>query len=234
MNTPNDSPPENTFGLLREKSLHAELKQWYAQPDDRFEVKVDGYLIDLVRGEQLIEVQTRNFYAMKTKLTRLLDTHPICVVHPIPANRWIVKLDSDGTQSRRKSPKRGRIEDVFREVLRIPHLIPHPNFTLEVLLIHDEEIRRNDGKGSWRRKGWSIFDRRLLEVIETVRFESLTDWVTLLPAELPDEFTVRDVADRLGIKRPLAQKMVYSLRHMEVIQQIGKAGRAYLYTLSSS
>lgn len=232
MTNPDEPTPENVFGMLGEKSLHAELKRWYAQPDDRFEVKVDGYLIDIVHGEQLIEIQTRNFSAMKTKLTRLLSSHQVRVVYPIPAIRWIVKLDKDKTQSRRKSPKRGRVEDVFREVLRIPHLIPHPNFTLDVLLVHDEEIRLNDGKGSWRRKGWSIFDRRLVDVMEQYRFDGIADWVNLLPTELPDEFTVRDVALGLGIKQPLAQKMVYSLRHMGAIEQIGKAGRAYLYAMS--
>ena len=38
------------IGLLNEKPLHASLKQWYARPGDRFEVPVDGYVIDLSRA----------------------------------------------------------------------------------------------------------------------------------------------------------------------------------------
>lgn len=41
------------IGLLNEKSLHASLKQWYAQPGDRFEVAVDGFVIDIVRNDQM-------------------------------------------------------------------------------------------------------------------------------------------------------------------------------------
>ena len=54
---------------------------------------IDGFVIDLVRGEQLIEIQTRSFASMRRKLGRLLETHPIRLVHPIPAVKWIVKLD---------------------------------------------------------------------------------------------------------------------------------------------
>jgi hypothetical protein len=67
---------------------------------------------------------------------------------------------------RRKSPRRGKLEDLFLELVRIPHLINHPNLTLEVLLIREEEIRHADGKGSWRRRGVSIIDHRLLEIID--------------------------------------------------------------------
>ena len=63
---------EHQIGTLNEKSLHAALKEWYALPGDRFEVAVDGFVADIVRGEQLIEIQTRSFPAMKRKLRRLL------------------------------------------------------------------------------------------------------------------------------------------------------------------
>jgi hypothetical protein len=53
------------IGLLNEKPLHASLKQWYARPGDRFEVPVDGFVIDVVRDDLLIEIQTRNFSSLK-------------------------------------------------------------------------------------------------------------------------------------------------------------------------
>ena len=37
------------IGELKEKSLHAALKRWYALPTDGVEVKVEGFIIDLVR-----------------------------------------------------------------------------------------------------------------------------------------------------------------------------------------
>ena len=73
-----------TIGTYQEKSLHAALKDWYASPGDLTEHPVDGYVVDLVRGNELIEIQTRNFAAIKRKLSQLLEEHPVRLVHPIP------------------------------------------------------------------------------------------------------------------------------------------------------
>ena len=65
----------STIGELRERSLHAGLKSWYALPRDRIEVPLEGYVIDLVRPPgTLIEIQTRGFAKLKRKLTRLVDS----------------------------------------------------------------------------------------------------------------------------------------------------------------
>jgi len=104
-----DIPPH--IGTLTEKSLHAALKEWLSRPDDRQEVRVDGFVIDIVRGDTLIEIQTRNFGAMKRKLAQLLSQHPIHLNHPIAVEKWIVRQTENGDDiSRRKSPKRGRAE----------------------------------------------------------------------------------------------------------------------------
>src|SRR5688572_30856194 len=46
---------------------------------------------------------------------------------------------------RRKSPKKGRVEDLFWELVSIPQLLMNPNFSLEVLMISGEEVRRYNG-----------------------------------------------------------------------------------------
>ncbi len=53
----------NGIGTLQENSLHAALKNWYAQPGDQLEIMVDGYVIDLVRGAGYSELKlvTRPF-----------------------------------------------------------------------------------------------------------------------------------------------------------------------------
>lgn len=219
------------IGTLGENSLHAALKGAIAQPGDRFEVPVDGYVIDIVRGEQLIEIQTANFAAMKRKLAKLTRNHPVHVVHPIAAEKWIVKYGPDGKTwlDRRRSPKQGSVFDVFRELVSFPTLMRSGSLTLEVLLTREEEIRVNDGKGSWRRRGWSIADRVLVEVVGRVPLGGPSDFRALLPADLPPEFTTRDLADRLGESVNLMGKMAYCLREMGVIEHVGSRGRSYLY-----
>jgi len=225
------------IGTLSEKSLHAALKDLYTQPGDLTEYSLGGYVVDIVRGAEsgdpqcCIEIQTRSLPKMKKKLTALLDNYPVHVVYPIAIQRFLVRMNEDGViLSRRKSPRHGTVIDVFSELVSFPALACHPNFSLEVLLIHEEEIWLNDGRGSWRRKHWSIHDRRLLEIVERVTLASPADFFALLPAGLPDQFDSKALALALRQPRYLAQKMAYCLREMGLLKVIGKRGNALLYS----
>jgi hypothetical protein len=219
------------IGVLNEKPLHASLKQWYARPGDRFEVAVGGFVIDIVRDDLLIEIQTRNFASIKAKLTQLVHSHQVRLIYPIAQERWIVRSATGhhGPVVRRKSPKRGRWEDLFREMVSIPQLLASRNFSLEVLMIREEEARRYQGKRHWRRGGWAIESRRLLDVLDQRLFQSV-DWRGCLPAGL-ESFTARDLAAAMGTRSDLAQKMAYCLCKARVVELIGKRGRANLYSL---
>jgi hypothetical protein len=218
-------------GTLGEKPLHAALKRWHPEDGDRIEQPVDGFVIDLVRGGVLIEIQTRGFSSMKRKLARLLDGHAVHVVHPIAIEKWIVKLDEAGqVASRRKSPRRGAAVDVFGELVSFPELMAHPNMTLEVLLIREEDVRRFDGRRGWRRKGWVVAERRLLEVVDRLLLDSPSALASLLPDGLPRQFTTADLADTLRRNRRLAQQMTYCLRRVGVISMVGKDGNAIVYS----
>ena len=224
------------ISTLNEKALHAALKGGYARPGDRFEVEVDGYLVDIVRGDTLIEIQTANFTSMKRKLLRLVPRHRVHLVHPIPREKWIVRLakDSDSVLGRRRSPKRGSVEMVFEELVGIPTLITGENFSLEVLFTQEEEVRRKNGvHRAWRRKGWVIEERRLLDVVERRVFQTPDDLAALVPQDIDNPFTTADLADALGIDRALAQRMAYCLREMGAIRAIGKCRNAILYTCAS-
>lgn len=223
------------IGTLTEKSLHADLKRLYAQPDDGLEEAVEGFVVDIVRGKHLIEIQTGGFTPLKRKFARLLLLgYHVHLVHPIPAQKWIVRQDAEGRAlSRRRSPRRGRAVDVFRELVRIPHLLPDPGFTLEVVLTRQEEILRDDGQGSWRRKGWSLHDHRLLEAVDSVSFSSANDYLRYLPGTLPQPFTNRELAGAARIPNHLAQKMTYTLHKAGFLRRSGKNGNAHLYSTES-
>lgn len=210
------------IGTLGEQHLHAALKRWLQESGDRVEVPLDGFVIDLVRGDTLIEVQTRGFASMRRKFDTLLDHHAIRLVHPIAATKWIRKVDADGAEvSRRRSPKRGIVADVCAELVSFPTLLSHPNFTLEVLLIEEEEVRRPDDR-AWRRKGWGIAERRLVDVVDRQQFSSVDDLGRLLPDGLPEPFTTAHLAAGLGRSRHLAQEVAYCLREAGVIAVAGR------------
>lgn len=224
----------NHIGSLNEKSLHASLKAWYRQPGDRMEVTVDGFVIDLVRDDLLIEVQTGNFSAIKRKMMTLTSNHPVRLIYPIAREKWIVKQDAAGEPvGRRKSPKRETCLNMFTELVSFPHLLAHTNFSLEIVSIQEEEVRRFDKRQGWRRHGWVTHERHLLHVLDQRLFSVPEDCGKLLPSELPDPFTTKDLAQTLDIPRWLAQKMAYCLHKMGMMVQQGKRGNARLYRLSA-
>lgn len=217
-----------------EKSLHAALKSWYAHPGDLLEAPLDGYIIDIQRNNLLIEIQTRNFGALKHKITTLLNKFEVRIVYPIPREKWIVRQTAEGlTLNRRKSPKHGEVIDTFKELPHIATLLTHPNLSLEIVFIQEEEIWRDDGHGSWRRKHWSIHDRRLINVLESVLFSSPQDYLDLLPSGLPHPFTNHDLANACHKRISLARRITYTLRAIGCIQVNGKRGNTLLYNSNS-
>ena len=225
--------PENGINTYNENPLHAALKSYFSGPGGKFEVPVDGYIADLVQDGVLVEIQTANFGAMRRKLKSLLQKHPVRLIHPIAAEKWIVRLDMAGEQiGRRKSPKRGRWEHVFGELVAFPQLMQDPNFTLAVILIQEEEVRIVDGKRRRRGKDWKRSERRLLNVVDQRLFLAPGDLLREIPDTIPTPFTTADLATLLSMPRWLGQKMAYCLRQMGAITSVGKKRNAIQYVFS--
>jgi hypothetical protein len=219
---------------MTEYSLHSEIKRWYMVSGDELEAKVEDFIVDVLRGKLLIEIQTGNFSAIKKKLAKLLrNNNQVRLVYPIAKLKWIVHVSRSGEfVRRRKSPKKGKLTDLFYELVYAPGLIKDRNFSLEVLLIEEEEIRCNDGRGSWRRRGVSVQDRKLLNVFDRTVFEDSQDFLEFLPKELDEQFTNKVLASKLGISIRLAQKITYCLRKIGAISVAGKKRKELLFQVS--
>jgi hypothetical protein len=225
------------IGGLNEKSLHRQLKEHYRTEDSLVEEKVLSYVVDVVNPGELVEIQTGNFSGMRKKLSVLLSENKVKLVYPVASQTMISVYEKDGRtlRSRRKSPKKGSLYSSAAELLYIAELLPHPGLSVEVLIVKQEEIRLDDGNGSWRRKGISIDDRVLIEVEQSILFTKKTDYMTLLPAGLPSPFGNKEVAGALvGINakaRPkLAGQITYLLRKLELIEITSKEGNRLLFT----
>jgi hypothetical protein len=220
------SPAGSRIGTLRERPLHAGLRRWYAQPGDQSEVEVDDFVIDLVRGELLIEIQTRSFSSIRRKVDALLEHgHRVRIVQPVALDTWIVRLGDDGTViGRRRSPRHGRASDACIELVSLAALLAQPRLELDLVLIEMEELRRHAPDGPWRRGGWGVEERRLVGVLDIVPIRRTTDLAALLPAGLPRCFTSADLAARLERPRRVAQQVAYCLRLAGVIEAVGSRG----------
>jgi hypothetical protein len=217
------------IGVYREGPLHAALKAWLAQPGDRLEVPVDGFVIDLVRADgELVEIQTGSFSPLRTKMDALLDGYRVRIVHPIPSLRRIVRVDGEGTVlSVRRSPLRPGFAAVFEGLVSFPTLLSHPHLVVELLLCSEDHVRAPSpvrGRRFMRDPG----ERRLIEVLDRVELSGASDLAALVPAPA-EEFTTRELATAMGVALPLAQKAAACLRDLGVFEPAGKRGRAPLY-----
>ena len=220
------------IGLLNEKSLHSALKDWYARPGDLLEFPLDGYIVDILRGNQVIEIQTGNFASIKRKGRDLSCRHRVTLIYPVTHERWILEVPRTlpGSIKRRKSPKRQTVNQLFEELVSFPDLLNCPNFSIEVVSIQEEQVRRYDRRRHGERRTWRIVERKLLRVLERSVFDAPSDLWQLIPPTLPDPFETSHLASVLGHPRWFAQKIAYCLRQSGVITAIGKKGNSVVYS----
>ena len=218
------------IGTLNEGALHAQLKNWYQRPDDRIERVIDGFVVDLLRGDLLVEIQTGSFAPLRRKLELLTRQHRVRLVAPVPLVRRIIRLSDEGELlSARRAPRRGRAEDIFNRLVSIPSLLCRSHFELELLLTQQDEFRVYRHGKAFRRHGWVVAGRRLVSVEQCIRITSPDDAARLLPPSLPELFDTAQLAEAAAIERRLAQQMTYCLRALDVLQTTGKRGNAIVH-----
>ncbi len=224
-----------------ETSLHRQLKALYAsQAAPQTEVKLGEYRIDAVRDDDtLVEIQHGSLAAIRTKIAALLaKKHRVLVVKPIIATKTIIKQDERGGQviSRRLSPKRGTVLDLFHELVYFTQVFPHRHLVLETPLVQVEELRYpgHGRKRRWRKNDHVVEDQRLVCVLESQRFVTTQDLWQLLPGDLPSPFHTGHLAERAGIARWIAQRIAYCLVKTGATQEVGKEGNARLYVAQSA
>ncbi|MYD45264.1 MAG: hypothetical protein F4W92_02785 [Gammaproteobacteria bacterium] len=219
----------SNIGILNESALHKSLKELQVDTGDEIECDVEGYIVDVKKADRIVEIQTSNLHRVARKIQDLVRNHFLHLVYPIAEQTTITKSLADGSVTRRKSPKRGTIYDIFGALVSAPTIISHPKFSLEVPMIHEEQIRVFDNSKAWRRRHWVIVERRLIEPINTHIFNDEKDLWSLFSDLLPETFTSKEVAHCVGIGRRLAQQSLYCLRRCGVVEMVGKKGNELIY-----
>jgi len=225
---------KKSIGTRRESSLHRALKFAYA--GRRTEREAAGFVADGISAEgEFIEVQTGSFAPLKHKVPELVKLGRLRIVYPVVIAKYIEVYSSNGKREyRRKSPRRGNPWDLFNALVYAPELPLTRGLAVELVLLDASEQRIRDGKGSWRRKGLSIKDHRLLAVHERICLEKLADYLRFVPFTRTEFFTSASLAERAGIRRELAQKTLYVLARLGIIEKTGKQRNAAVYRIIAS
>lgn len=216
-----------------ETSLHQQLKRCYADRDDDTEVVMGKYRIDAIRGDELIEVQCASLSAIRRKCHDLLTRHSVRVVKPVIVRTRIARAKkADGpVTSRRLSPKRGNVLDIFEDLIYFIRIFPNPNLTLELPLVHVEQLRVPAKK---RRRRWGkdyrVHDVRLESIEATIELRQASDLFRLVGiSEELESFNTLDIARATDRPRWVAQQIAYVLRKTGAIEAVDRNRSGIVY-----
>ncbi|KAA5545480.1 hypothetical protein FYK55_07480 [Roseiconus nitratireducens] len=216
-----------------ETSLHQQLKLHYAGDVARTEVVLGPYRIDAIRDDELIEVQCASLAAIRTKIQSLLKRHTVRIIKPLVMRTRIAKRKTAKGKitSRRMSPKRGDLLDLFDDLIYFTRVFPHENLTLELVLVQVEQVRVpcRRRRRRWQ-KDYRVQDVRLETIESTVQLRTAGDLLDLVGMkDHCGEFTTEDIAAVTGRPRWYAQKIAYVLKHTAAIEAVARKRTGIIY-----
>lgn len=236
----------NMINILNESSLHKTLKSYYSLQNEgsHTEVPQGPYIADIrTKDGSIIEIQTANLAHLRDKIQYCINEGiRIKVVYSLVTTKYIQTISSsDKTESKRKSPLHKNIYSIFKELTALYGFLLNKLFTLEVIEITMTEIRQttqqpvqSDNKRRRFKKNWLKTGKKLEEIGKIHTFKNKKDYLKLLPTELPQEFTVKDLQKALtntGIKatEQFVRCMIWVFCKAELLEHCGTLKRSHLY-----
>lgn len=243
------------IGTLGEKRLHATVKRYlwddvscherpvndpHAASDA--ESGTDGgprgkprrMIADILTpGGEIMEVQTGGFFPLRAKIEWYLShtDYRVTVVHPMAAVKYLTWIDPNDGQviSRRRSPKRGEIKHIAKELYWLSPFIGDPRFSLRVLLLELEEYRLADGWSRDGKRGSNRYDRFPTALLEDVTLATAADYARyFLPDTIPcgEPFTAAAYAKTTAIRGKATYATLHLLCRLGLLKETDKVGRS--------
>ncbi|MCR4580748.1 MAG: hypothetical protein K5681_10425 [Treponema sp.] len=237
------------FSTLNESSLHKSLKILYSEIyQGQTEVEAEGHVYDIVtKNGNIIEIQTKNLSKLMPKIEDAISKgHKVKVVHPNIISYHIELYDSEGLLiSKRKSPKKGCIYDIFKELTGLYPILLNKNFSLEIVQINMiekrlqcQDLEQSKNKRRRYKRNWQKSDKELSEIINTIRFNKKEDYLKLLPEGLPQEFCAKDLRHELENEKDIPKRIssnphiiLWLYFRMKLIEKCGIKNRSNYYKI---
>lgn len=222
------------IGTLSEKILHAVLKLYYEPDEDKHEVAMSGYYADIYNDKGIIEIQTRQLNKLRDKLSVFLQDYHVTVVYPLPFNKWLswVNPDNGEVQGRRKSPRHFTEYDAFYELYKIKSYLKNPNLSINLVLMDMEEYKLLNGWSYDKKRGSTRYDRVPVGIRRIVKFDRIEDYMQLVPADLKEDFTVKDFAMAAGVSVEASRYTLNILNYLEIVKRTGRVKNGYVYNVT--
>ena len=222
------------IGTLSEKTLHAVLKMYYEPDEDNHEVAIDGYFADIYNEHGIIEIQTRQLNKLRDKLSVFLNEYQVRVVYPMPYEKYLswIEPETGDITSRRKSPKRCSVYDAMFELYKIKAFLKNQNLKVTLLLIDMEEYKLLNGWSYDKKRGSTRYDRVPVGIRRIVKFDRIEDYMQLVPADLKEDFTVKDFAMAAGVSVEASRYTLNILNYLEIVKRTGRVKNGYVYNVT--
>lgn len=230
-NNLNDNPKYegNVIGVLSEKTLHKTIKNLY-EPNHLFhEIKINKYFVDICVGNQIIEVQTKQFNKLRDKISYLLslNKYKINIIYPVFTKKFIYNIDNGIIDGPKLSPKKLRFPEIFYELYMIKNLLTNNNLTITLLLFEIDEYRTITNN----RKGYVCYDRVPKKLTDEIVLKDKEDYIKLLPNDLNETFTSKEICLKTKSNVKYVNKMLNVLKYLNLVEVVGKDGRKLLYNV---
>ncbi len=239
------------IGTLGEKQMHAVIKRFVCSDKSRHEIKIDGtegciskktetkkrgFVADILNGDTVYEIQTGSFAPLRDKIKWILEntTYKLTLIHPIAKELWIRYIDSDSGSigQRRKSPKKGSLNDLISDLYYIREFIGSPRFSLVILFIEADSYKKKTAIG--RRVRSSKYELIPNALLSAHIFKNRDDYKVFIPDTLPEQFTVKSYSEKSEIFGIDAYSIVKTLVYLDFFEECGHIGRAVAYKRKNS
>ena len=219
-----------TVGLLSEKTMHAVLKEYFEADRAFHEIKVGAFYADILRENEITEIQTRSLCNLRKKLDAFLKDYTVTVVYPVAYEKNLIWLDRESGEvsDKRRVGRKGSFFDAGRELWYLSDYLLHPNLKIRLLLINLDEYRLLNKKGG-KKRGTLRYDRIPLALVGELLLEERESFYALLPEKLPSPFTAKQFRKAVKGGPRTAPALLSVLMRVGVVQRVGKDGNAYLY-----
>ena len=225
------APSSGGIGTLNETSLHDALKRRYEPDPARHEVRMHGVVVDVCRDDGVFEIQTRDCYRLRTKLTKLLPHVPVTVVIPAPAAKriWWVDPDTGEASGGRLSGKHAGPCELWRELPALLEFLDTPGFAVTLLLLEWDEYILRDGYGPRKARRATHVDRVLRNVRDEITIRSVSELSRLMPEGLQETFRAKEFAKKAKLTERAAGSAVRILTETGHLVRLSRDRQGYLY-----
>lgn len=229
-----------SIGTLNEKSIHRLLKDCI-EPDKLCqEVRLCGYVCDILNSNGIIEIQSKDFSKLRCKLfSYITETdYDITIIYPLNTIKYINWIDKNTGKliERRKSSTVDRDIKVFEELYKIQDFLTESRVRIICCRLKTEEYKYLDGYGINNKNGATKIDKVPIEItskltLDCKTYEGYKQFVNI--QGLSKEFTSKDFRAIHKCKIKTARIALLVLYNLGIVKRVGKQGNAILYSANT-